>query len=170
MVISGLLWAALPCPPIPTPTPTCERPAQHCAQTSTWIQVAAQALVLVIAWVLDRNTDPGSGRTMDPDMALSGSPGSDIIMASGNCAGSSYCWILTIVSSPVPPFSTVHELLHFSLSPTSLPHTLSHLSSTFVHHIGTCHQGPWGKGGCVCVFWPLWAVGPGHVLSNHEFK
>lgn len=38
-------------------------------------------------WVTDINTDPGCSGTMDPDMALCHSQGSDVTMDSGDSSG-----------------------------------------------------------------------------------
>jgi hypothetical protein len=58
--------------------------------TSTW--------PLVVTWVLDITTDPVCDRAMD--MALSGSPGQDVIMASGGSTGYPDQSVLSCVPTP----------------------------------------------------------------------
>lgn len=90
--------------------------------------------------------------TMDPDMGLGSSWGPDITKASGGGTDSSYWPVLTTITSPAPPLSTVHELLPFSFSPVFRLSTLSSQLSTMDLLINS------GK-------WHLLPHGPGQVLG-----
>lgn len=72
----------------------------------------------------DINTDLG-GRAIDPDMALGGSTGSNITMASDGNSGLSHQAVPHHQRFSSSVFAHSTQLLHFTCSPISLPHTCS---------------------------------------------
>lgn len=90
----------------------------HRLQPKHW----ASLFSLVEVWVMDDHTDP--------DMALGGSPGSDVTIAPSGKQVSHISLFLTTFISFVLPLSTAHELLHFCF--------ISHFSTTYLliimHH------------------------------------
>jgi hypothetical protein len=107
-------------------------------QTSTCPQVTAQTREVF----MDFGDNMGHGHGTDPccfkaiasDMALIGTTGQDINMASGSSTGSSdradphdFC------ISPVLPLFIVYKPSFFAFSPISLPHTCSSILVTPAH-------------------------------------
>lgn len=73
---------------------------------------------LVVTWIMDINTDTHCCRAMDTDMFLGGSPGQDIIGASGGIKGYSRHVFLTTLEEPsVPHLHCIHPILLLFLSP-----------------------------------------------------